>query len=129
MYLLTDQFPPFSGGTSGDYPIRIDVDYQERLSRLTTFFRLLLAIPAGIIQYALNIVAQVMAFVAWFVILFLGRLPEGMYEVMVLPQRYNVRYSAYGLLLLTDEYPWFQRGDGPDVPAPSWNEPLPPPAG
>ena len=123
--LLTDRFPPFSGAPSDEYPINITVDYPEQLSRLTTFFRAILQIPAYIVNYALGIVAWLMAIAAWFVILVLGRLPEGMFEVMVLPQRYGVRYGAYAFELVTDRYPWFQSESDPDVPHPSWNEPLP----
>jgi hypothetical protein len=52
-----------------------------------------------------------MAFAAWFVILTVGRLPHGMFEVMELCQRYQARVSAYSWLL-TDAYPWFQEESG-----------------
>ena len=127
--LLTDRFPPFGAGSPDDgYPIQVSATNPERLSRLTTFFRSILSIPAYIISYLLLLVENVMSFLAWWTILFLGRLPQGMFEVMELPQRYNVRYSAYGLLLLTGDYPWFQPETEPDVPDASWNEPLPPAA-
>ena len=32
-------------GPAGQYPVRLQIDYSERGNRLTTFFRLLLAIP------------------------------------------------------------------------------------
>ena len=53
------------------------------------------------------LVALMCAIVAWLTILFVGRLPEGMADVLEQPQRYSVRYWAYALLL-SDTYPWFQ---------------------
>jgi hypothetical protein len=42
-YLLRDEFPPFGGG--GEYAVQYELAYPEHMSRLTTFFRGLLAIP------------------------------------------------------------------------------------
>lgn len=126
--LLTDRFPPFSGSPDDDYPIRVTAELPENLSRLTTFFRLILAIPAYVVQYFLSILEQLMSIAAWFVIIVIGRLPQTLFEIMELPQRYYVRYNAYTLLLTTDRYPWFQPEDEPDdVPSSDWNQPLPPP--
>ena len=60
------------------------------------------------------------------VILFLGRLPRGIFEVMELPARFQVRLAAYAFLLLTDAYPWFQPESEAMVPERSWDDPLPP---
>ncbi len=120
-YLLTDKFPPFSGGSPGDgYPVQVSVDRPERLSRLTTFFRVFMAIPASVVLYVLQLLGRLLAFFAWFVVLVIGRLPKGLFEVMELPQRYQLRVTAY-LLLVTDAYPWFQEETLPD-PAP-WTGP------
>jgi hypothetical protein len=121
IYLLTDRFPPFGGGSSGDgYPVQVSVDFPERLSRLTTFFRLILAIPAYLVLYVLQLLGRLLAFFAWFVIVFIGRLPKGLFEVMELPQRYQLRVTAY-LSLVTDAYPWFQEETLPE-PGP-WTGP------
>jgi hypothetical protein len=107
-YLLTDKFPPFGGGAPGDgYPVQLSVDFPDRLSRLTTFFRSLMAIPAEIVLYFLGLLGAVLAFFAWIVVIILGRLPRGLFELMELPQRYQARVNGY-LFLLTDAYPWFQ---------------------
>jgi hypothetical protein len=114
LYLLTDRFPPFGGGSSGDgYPVQVSVDFPEHLSRLTTFFRLIIAIPAYAVMYVLQLLGRLLALFAWFVIIFTGRLPKGLFEVMELPQRYQTRVTAY-LMLLTDVYPWFQEETLPD---------------
>ncbi len=133
VYLVSDPFPPFGGGSDpAGYPVWASADYPEQLSRLTTFFRLVLAVPAYIIYGALMIVARIMALLAWFVIVFTGRLPSGMAEVMELPQRYGVRFTAYAYLLITDRYPWFQEESSAQVeqPAPPAEEVgwSPPPA-
>jgi hypothetical protein len=121
LFLLTDKFPPFTGGSPGDgYPVQVSVDWPERLSRLTTFFRLFLAIPAYLVLYVLQLLGRLLAFFAWFVVVFMGRLPKGLFEVMELPQRYQLRVTAY-LGLVTDAYPWFQEETLPD-PAP-WGGP------
>jgi len=115
--ILTDKFPPFGGGSPGDgYPVQVSVDHPERLSRLTTFFRLVMAIPAYLVAYGLRLLGQLLAVFAWIVIIVLGRLPQGLFEVMELPQRYQLRFTAY-LFLVTDAYPWFQEETLPD-PAP-----------
>ena len=127
--LLTDQFPPFGAGSPDDgYPIQVTAELPEHLSRLTTFFRYILQYPAYLVQLALSFLESLMAIVAWFVILVTGRVPRSIFEIMELPQRYYVRYTAYAQLLTTDRYPWFQPEDEPDdVPSAEWNQPLPPP--
>jgi hypothetical protein len=37
------------------YPIELNIQYSERLSRLTTFFRIIMAIPQYIVIYFLSI--------------------------------------------------------------------------
>lgn len=114
VFLLTDRFPPFGGGSPGDgYPVQVSVDRPERLSRLTTFFRLVLAIPAYMVAYILRALGQLLALFAWIVIVVTGRLPKGLFEVMELPVRYSLRVGAY-LFLVTDTYPWFQDETLPD---------------
>jgi uncharacterized protein DUF4389 len=121
LFLLTDRFPPFTGGSPDDgYPVQVSVDWPERLSRLTTFFRLFMAIPAYLVLYVLQLLGRLLAFFAWFVVVIMGRLPKGLFEVMELPQRYQLRVMAY-LFLVTDAYPWFQDETLPD-PAP-WTGP------
>jgi Domain of unknown function (DUF4389) len=122
VFLLTDRFPPFGGGSPSDgYVVQLSVEEPERLSRLTTFFRLIMLIPAYVILYVLSILAQLLALFAWIVIVITGRLPKGLFEVMELPMRYQARFGGYAALL-TDVYPWFQEETLPDP------EPWPGPA-
>jgi hypothetical protein len=91
---------------SKNYPITYNAVYQEKMSRLTTFFRLLMIIPQMIVLYFLSIAAAVVVFIAWWAILFTGKYPKGMYEFSVGIQRWSTRVSSY-TYLLTDKYPPF----------------------
>src|SRR6476661_8402822 len=88
------------------YRVTFKADYVEKRSRLTTFFRLLLAIPHIIFLYFYGLAAGVLVIVAWFALLFTGRYPQGMYDFVGGSLRYSTRVYGY-LWLLTDEYPPF----------------------
>ena len=93
------------------YPLRFDVEYPERLSRLLIFVKGLLAIPHWIILYALMAVAQAITVVAWFAILFTGRYPKGLFDFVVGIYRWQYNVGAY-VLLLRDDYPPFSLSAG-----------------
>jgi hypothetical protein len=106
--LLSDPYPPFSGGPDSAYPVRMEfAGPLESYSRLKTFFRLLLAIPIAILRYVMNILLEIGAFAAWIVIVVTGKLPRGLFDLMVLANSYMARSDAY-LFLLTETYPPFQ---------------------
>jgi hypothetical protein len=102
MLLLADPYPPFSGG--GSYPVDVRIDPPAPQSRLTVFFRLLLAVPAGILSYVFRIVNNIVAFLGWFYCLALGRMNEGMRNLSAWLLRYEVQTYGY-VLLLTSRYP------------------------
>jgi hypothetical protein len=105
--LLCDPYPPFVGERP-DYPVQMSFDGPlPRYSRLKAFFRLLLAIPVLILRYVMGLLLEIGAVAAWFVIVILGRLPRGLFDLMVLANSYNARSDAY-LMLLTETYPPFQ---------------------
>lgn len=105
--LLCDQYPPFVGGEA-NYPIRMQfAGPLVRYSRLKTGFRFILAIPIVVLRYVINLLLEVGAFAAWFVIVITGGLPRGLFDVMVLANSYTARSDAY-LFLLTETYPPFQ---------------------
>ena len=101
--LLRDEYPPFGGGP---YPVTFAVDYPEQSNRLSVAFRLVLAIPQLIVLLFVLLAWVVTVVIAWFVILFSGRYPEGLYSFGVGVQRWTLRVQAY-LLLMRDEYPPF----------------------
>jgi len=103
VYLLRDEYPPFSL-ESGGYPVTFEVQYPERLSRLLIFVKWLLVIPNVIVLYFVMIVWMVTTFIAWFAILFSGRYPKGLFDFSAGTLRWMARVNAY-VLLLRDEYP------------------------
>jgi hypothetical protein len=107
------------------YPVTLDVDYIDRRSRLTTFFRLLLAIPLFIVGYIYIIGLGLVTIAAWFVLLFTGRWPLGMYNFSAGVLRFTARLNAY-TFLAADPYPPF--GLAPDDAYPARlhvDQPLP----
>jgi len=105
--LLCDPYPSFSGSDDPAYPIRMEFDRLDGYSRLKTFFRIVIAIPLLIIRYIMGLLLEIGAVFAWFVILVTGKMPRGLFDLMVLANSYTARSDAY-LLLLTETYPPFQ---------------------
>jgi Domain of unknown function (DUF4389) len=125
--LLCDPYPPFGGAPDPAYPVRMEfAGPLDRYSRLKTGFRIIIAIPILVVRYVMALMIEVGAFAAWFVILFTGKMPRGLFELMVLGNSYTARSDAY-LYLLTETYPPFQdeqtRAAGMSGPSPE-----PPPA-
>ena len=79
------------------YPVTFKADYVEKRSRLTTFFRLLLAIPHIIFLYFYGLAAGVVVIIAWFALLFTGRYPQGMYDFVAGSLRYSTRVYGYAV--------------------------------
>jgi Domain of unknown function (DUF4389) len=106
--LLCDPYPPFGGGPDSSYPVRMDfAGPLERYSRLKTLFRIILAIPIMVLRYAINLLLEIGAFAAWVVIVITGKMPRGLFDLMVLANSYTARSDAY-LYLMTETYPPFQ---------------------
>ncbi len=102
--LLEDPYPPFG---DGPYPASLDiVDPQVPRDRLTVALRILLAIPHFIVLCFVLLAWCFTTIAAWFIILFTGNYPQGLYEFGVGALRWLLRVEAY-MLLLVDEYPPF----------------------
>jgi hypothetical protein len=106
LLLLRDEYPPFSGD-AGQYPLTLEVEYREDLSRWQIFLKWLFAIPHLIVLTFLAIAAYVVVIIAFFAILFTGRYPRGMFDFVVGTIRWWIRVSAYAVWLMTDRYPPF----------------------
>ena len=104
--LQRDEYPPFSG-ESGQYPLTLEVEYDEDLSRWMIFVKWLLAIPHYIILLFLLLAAYVCVFIAFFAILFTGRYPRSLFDFVVGTLRWLSRVQAYSHWLMTDRYPPF----------------------
>jgi len=85
---------------------------EEPRNRLTTAFRLILAIPhlilVGVWQYAINLVSVIQ----WFIILFTGKRNLGLWKFTDAWLGYATRVNSYTSLLF-DEYPGFLTEPGP----------------
>jgi hypothetical protein len=113
--LATDRYPPFAL-RAGGHPADLDVAYPERLSPGLVLVKWwLLAIPhyvvvaflqggAGVWRIGLVPILSVFAGV---VLLFTGKYPEPMRQLIVGMDRWTYRVFAYAALL-TDEYPPFR---------------------
>lgn len=109
---LHDEYPPFDFTMSptdpGGHPVRVDYAPElENRNRLTTFFRIIMAIPALLFVMVLAIVSLFCIIIGWFAVLFTGRWPEGLRSFVIKTMRVGVRVSAY-MYLLTDRYPPFE---------------------
>jgi Domain of unknown function (DUF4389) len=93
----------------------ITIDFPSRRSRLTTLFRLILAIPLAIFGYFYGIVALLAVIITWFVMIVTGRYPAGLFSFVSGYVRFQLRYSAYAFLLV-DAYPPFSGGEYPAYP-------------
>ena len=130
--LGTDQYPPFSLART-DYPADFDVDYPERLSRgLVLVKSWLLAIPHLIIvglltapwywvangaptddyQRSVGIsLLGLLVLVAGLALLFTGRYPPSLFDLIMGINRWVYRVTAY-VALMRDEYPPFRLDQG-----------------
>jgi len=133
--LGTDRYPPFSFGAEPDYPTTLDVAYPPRQSRLTAFARLVLAFPQLLIigvfvgggAYWIGQVGAweltspwsgligLLVLVAAVALLFTGRYPRGLFDLIVGLNRWVLRVVAYAALM-TDQYPPFRLDGGQKEP-------------
>jgi Domain of unknown function (DUF4389) len=132
--LAANPYPGFTG--SDAYPIDIEIDGPAPQRRLVTLFRIVLGVPAlafaatffgmfpggswssdgdtGRAQGASTNsgIVWTVAFLAWFAILAIKRMPHGFRNL----QAYGLRYGAQALayfFLLTDRYPNLDPADPP----------------
>jgi hypothetical protein len=108
LFLLADPWPPF-GGAQGSYPVDLRVDSAAAQSRMSVFFRVLLAIPALLLVYVFRAVNEVVAFVGWFYCLATGHMHQGMRDISAWMLRYEMQAYGY-VFLVTSRYPSFDGG-------------------
>ena len=114
--LAADPYPGFSG--DGSYPVDIEIDPPAKQRRLGAAVRLVLAIPAFMLSFALAGTAVfaalaalgagglvvTIAVLAWFACLVRGQMPRGMRDAAAYAIGYGAQTTAYALLV-TGRYP------------------------
>ncbi len=140
--LGTDRYPPFTLGEAPDYPATLDVAYPEHLSRGLVLVKWwLLALPHYLVlgfflgggSYAAYQAADtaasdggwsagnggligLLALIAGVALLFTGRYPRGVFDLLLGLHRWVLRVAAYAALM-TDAYPPFRLDMGGADPA------------
>jgi hypothetical protein len=151
--LGTDRYPPFTLADVADYPARLSVTYPQSLSRGLVLVKwwllalpqyLVVAVFAGGAFAGYNMASDadawtsgggligLLVFIAGIVLLFRGRYPRGIYDLVLGMNRWVFRVAAYASLM-TDTYPPFRLDMGgtepPSQDAASPVAPAPAPAG
>lgn len=90
-----------------DYPVHAEFDAPREVARWRPFFAWLVAIPHLIVLSVLGSVTGALVLIAWLAILFTGRMPTGIFHVLVLYLRYQWRTTTYAIGLYED-YPPFE---------------------
>jgi hypothetical protein len=120
--LGTDKYPPFTYEARDDYPATLDVEYPESLSRGKVLVKWwLLAIPQYLIvavfaggAYGVGLVG-VLVLISAVALLFTGRYPRSIFDLVMGVNRWCWRVVAYAVLM-TDDYPPFRLDQGPEEP-------------
>jgi hypothetical protein len=107
---LSDGYPAF-GIDSKDEAVTVDVEYPESLSRGTLLLRaffgwLYVGIPHGFCLLFIAMAALIANFIGFWIILFTGKLPEGIHNFLVGFFRWSTRVNLY-MGNMTDTYPPF----------------------
>lgn len=109
LLLLTDAYPPF-GWRDTEYPVSVAVR-PGRLNRFAVLFRVILALPAWLVWDVLAYgLGMIMMFIAWLIVLIMGRMPRPLHEAIAAIVRYWARLKGYWYML-TDVYPAGLFGD------------------
>jgi hypothetical protein len=88
------------------YPATFTFDPPDKVANWRPLVSWLLAIPHLLIVSALGSVSQALAFVSWLMIVFTGKLPEGIADFQAMQLRYSYRVFTY-LAFMREEYPPF----------------------
>jgi len=107
LLLMVDPYPPFTLEDDPNYPARFEIEYpEEGVARWRPLFAWILAIPYLIIASILFYLAEILAFFAFFTILFAKKYPEGMFKIALVGLRWQARANAYAYWTTT-KYPPF----------------------
>jgi hypothetical protein len=110
--LLTDRYPNCDPAVIEPtqalplHPVRIEVADPLRRSRLTVFFRLLLAMPHFVWLTLWSVLAALAALVGWLIALVTGRLPAPLHRFLAAFTRYAAHVYTF-LFLVGGPFPGF----------------------
>jgi len=114
LLLVANPFPGFTGAP-GTYPLDLELDGPQRQNRWKTGFRILLAIPAVLVNAALGGALIAAAVLTWFYALVKGSAPWGLRNLSAYALRYDAQTNGY-VLLVTDAYPHASPLEGEELP-------------
>ncbi|HEY2374132.1 MAG TPA: DUF4389 domain-containing protein [Gaiellaceae bacterium] len=117
--LITDRYPSADPTAMLDeverppeHPVHLVGDAHDlRRSRLTVFFRLLLALPHIVWLLLWTIAAIIVAIIVWFAALFTGQPPRALHAFLSHYVRYQLHVSAY-IYLAANPFPGFDGREG-----------------
>lgn len=115
--LYTDRYPSADPlaidypGAIPEHPVRLSVSDDLRRSRLTVFFRLLLAIPHFFWLFLWGIVVFFAVVANWFATLFAGRSPGALHRFIGSYVRYAMHVMAF-VYLVANPFPGFAGAQG-----------------
>jgi len=105
LFSVANLFPGFVGAP-GSYPVDLIVPKISKQKRLQILFRLVLVLPALLLAVVLVAVLILIGIANWFVALLSARVTRGLRDLAIYILRYQAQVLGYGLLLLTDQYPY-----------------------
>ena len=94
-----------------EHPVKLVVEDDLRRTRLTVFFRLILAIPLFIWLFLWSIAAFFAAIANWVATLASGQPPEGLHRFLCKYVRFSAHVNAY-IWLVANPYPGFVGEEG-----------------
>ena len=100
-----------AASTPVQHPIRLVVTDDLQRTRLTVFFRLILAIPCLLWLALWSVIAWLAWIVNWFATLFTAQSPDGLHNFLASYMRFATHLRAYALLI-ADPWPGFTGSSG-----------------
>lgn len=117
IYNVSDGYPAFGVKSTDEYT-DLEIPYPEKVSRGLTLLRFLfglffVALPHGFILMFRAWFVGILAFLAWWVVLFTAKYPDFIFDWVVGQIRWQYRVNLY-LMYMTDTYPPFTGDELPD---------------